>query len=54
MDFCFLLFALVGLSILPMAIPFLSIVSFLFNMNTIQTIKVNDEYKIVVTKKVMQ
>lgn len=49
----FLLFALVGLSILPMAIPFLSIVSFLFNMNTIQTIKVNDEYKIVVTKKVM-
>ncbi|MFV0142369.1 hypothetical protein [Empedobacter falsenii] len=51
--FCFLLFALVGLSILPMAIPFLSIVSFLFNMNTIQTIKVNDEYKIVVTKKVM-
>ena len=49
----FLLFALVGLSILPMAILFLSIVSFLFNMNTIQTIKVNDEYKIVVTKKVM-
>lgn len=49
----FLLFALVGLSILPMAIPFLSTVSFLFNMNTIQTIKVNDEYKIVVTKKVM-
>ena len=49
----FLLFALVGLSILPMAIPFLSIVSFLFNMNTIQTIKENDEYKIVVTKKVM-
>lgn len=49
----FLIFALVGLSILPMAIPFLTIVSFLFNMNTIQTIKVNDEYKIVVTKKVM-
>lgn len=36
-----------------MAIPFFAIVSFLFNMNTIQTIKVNDEYKIVVTKKVM-
>ena len=49
----FSLFTLVGLSILPMAIPFLSIISFLFNMNTIQTIKVNDEYKIVVTKKVM-
>ena len=49
----FLIFALVGLSILPMAIPFLTIVSFLFNMNTIQTIKVNDEYKIVVTKKVI-
>ncbi|WP_314241247.1 hypothetical protein [Empedobacter tilapiae] len=49
----FLLFALVGLSILPMAIPFFSILSFLFNLNTIQTIKVNDEYKIVVTKKVM-
>ncbi|MDM1042640.1 MULTISPECIES: hypothetical protein [Empedobacter] len=49
----FLLFALVGLSILPMAIPFVSILSFLFNMNTIQTIKFNDEYKIVVTKKVM-
>ena len=49
----FFLFALIGLSILPMAIPFISILSFLFNMNSIQTIKVNDEYKIVVTKKVM-
>ncbi len=49
----FLLFALVGLSILPMAIPFVSILSFLFNMNTIQTIKMNDEYKIVVTNTVM-
>lgn len=49
----FLLFALVGLSILPMAIPFIAILSFLFNLDTIQTIKMNDEYKIVVMKKVM-
>lgn len=36
-----------------MGIPFFVILSFLFNSNTIQTIKLNDDYKIVVTKKVM-
>lgn len=36
-----------------MAIPFIAILSFLFNLDTIQTIKMNDEYKIVVMKKVM-
>lgn len=49
----FLLFALIGLSILPMAIPFITILSFLFNLDTFQTIKLNSDYKIVVTKRVL-
>ncbi|MEG0696302.1 hypothetical protein [Algoriella sp.] len=44
---------LIVLSILPMGIPFFAILSFLFNSNTIQTIKLNDDYKIVITKKIM-
>lgn len=51
--YAIVLLALVGLSILPMAIPFFVIINFLFNTNTSQTIKLNNEYKIEVTKKIL-
>ncbi len=44
---------LIFLSILPMAIPFLAIVSFLTNSNVIQKVPINNEYKIELQKQVL-
>lgn len=47
------LLSLIIASIAAMGIPFIVFVSFLFNIDKLQTIKLNDEYELRITKQVL-
>ncbi|GEM50420.1 hypothetical protein EB1_02100 [Empedobacter brevis NBRC 14943 = ATCC 43319] len=45
--------ALIGLSILPMALPFFAIISFLIGSNSLQHLKIDDDYRIELNKQIL-
>ncbi|WP_312555065.1 hypothetical protein [Empedobacter brevis] len=48
-----ILVALIGLSILPMALPFFAILSFLTGSNSLQHLKIDDDYRIELNKQIL-